>query len=64
MGVDSHCIAQLQSYRKKRNISDYERAGNVSQQEAHEMIALANELRTDLVAWLMSNHPAQLTSRD
>jgi hypothetical protein len=60
MGVDTRRIAQLQSYRKKRNISDYERAGGVSQQEAREMIALASELRTDLTAWLAANHPELL----
>ena len=34
-------ILQLDQFRKKRNISDYERAGAVSDSEAHEMIALA-----------------------
>ncbi len=60
MGVDTRRITQLQSYRKKRNISDYERAGGVSQQEAREMIALASELRADLTAWLAANHPELL----
>ena len=63
MGVDTRRIAQLQSYRKKRNISDYECAGGVSQQEAREMIALASELRADLTAWLAANHPELLIDK-
>lgn len=63
MGADSQRIAQLQSYRKKRNISDYERAGGVSQQEAKEMVALANELRNDLMSWLATNHPELLIDK-
>ena len=63
MGVDTRQVAQLQGYRKKRNISDYERAGGVSQQEAKEMVALANELRNDLIAWLTANHPELLIDK-
>ena len=57
MNVGDQRIAQLQSYRKKRNISDYERAGGVSQQEANEIVSLAKALRNDLMAWLAANHP-------
>lgn len=63
MGVHSHQIAQLQIFRKKRNISDYERSGGVSQQEATEMIALAKKLRENLVAWLTENHPELLIDK-
>jgi hypothetical protein len=57
MRVNPQRVAQLQSFRKKRNISDYERAGGVSQQEAGELIGLAKNLRDDLVSWLAANHP-------
>ena len=57
MHVSAQRIAQLQSYRKKRNISDYECAGGVSQQEAKGIVGLAKELRNDLTAWLLANHP-------
>ncbi len=57
MNVGAQRIAQLQSFRKKRNISDYERAGGVSQQEANEVVGLANELRNDLIAWFTAKHP-------
>ena len=57
MNVDARRIALLQGYRKKRNTSDYERAGGVSQQEANEIVRLAKDLRKDLMAWLAANHP-------
>jgi hypothetical protein len=57
MDVDAQRIAQLQSYRKKRNISDYERAGGVSQREADEIVSLAKDLRRALTAWLTAGHP-------
>lgn len=63
MNVRPQRIAQLQSYRKKRNISDYERAGGVSQQEANEVVSLANELRNDLMTWLTANHPDLMIGR-
>ena len=53
-------IAQLDKFRKKRNISDYERAGVVSEQEANEMFALAKNLRHEVEKWLRSNHPELL----
>jgi hypothetical protein len=53
-------IAQLDAFRKKRNISDYERAGRVSAQEAQEMIELANRLRSELFQWLRRVHPELL----
>ncbi|NQT37554.1 MAG: hypothetical protein HQ581_08700 [Planctomycetes bacterium] len=57
MGVDAPTVAQLDAFRKKRNISDYERAGAVSDVEASEMISLAEKLRDQLVKWLETDHP-------
>jgi hypothetical protein len=57
IGLDRKRVAELEAFRKKRNISDYERAGGTSQQEAAEMIALAEELEQRLRGWLESNHP-------
>jgi hypothetical protein len=56
MNVGAQRVAQLQGFRKKRNISDYDRAGSVSQQEANEIVGLAKELRNQLSAWLAANH--------
>ena len=36
---------------------DYERAGGISQQEANEIVSLAKDLRSDLMAWLAASHP-------
>jgi HEPN domain-containing protein len=50
-------IKQLDKLRQKRNISDYERAGLVTEQEAKEMVALARQLRDDVEEWIRANHP-------
>ncbi len=58
--LDGSTIAQPDTFRKKRNISDYERAGAVSEKEAEEMIALAKRLRAQLLNWLKAAHPGLL----
>jgi len=57
IGANTELIDQLDSFRKKRNISDYERAGAVSDQEAKEMLTLAKTLREMVTGWLKNNHP-------
>jgi hypothetical protein len=47
----------LDKFREKRNISDYERAGLVTEQEAKEMMALAKQLRHDVEQWLRTHYP-------
>jgi hypothetical protein len=56
LGCDDRLVAQLEAFRKKRNISDYERAGSVSVREAQEMFDLAARLRDELVQWLRRVH--------
>ena len=63
IGLDSTVIAQLDGFRKKRNISDYERAGAVSDVEAREMISLTETLRDEVIKWLAANHPELLRER-
>ena len=53
----SDLVGQLDSFRKKRKISDYELAGAVSEHEANEMLALAEALRKTVAAWLKNRHP-------
>jgi len=60
INIDAFIIGLLDDFRKKRNISDYERAGTVSQQEATEMIDLASELRRLTEQWFRKNHPELL----
>jgi HEPN domain-containing protein len=55
--ADKQLIAQLDRFRKKRNITGYERAGVVSEQEAREIFSLAKNLRDEVEKWLRSNHP-------
>lgn len=57
IGASVDLVDQLDTFRKKRNISDYERAGAVSEQEAGEMFDLAKSLRETVTAWLKKNHP-------
>ena len=57
INTDPAIIKQLDKFRQKRNISDYERANLVTEQEAEEMIALAKQLRDDVEQWLRSHHP-------
>ncbi|HEX9761218.1 MAG TPA: hypothetical protein VGA40_09875 [Candidatus Acidoferrales bacterium] len=55
--LDAASLRQLDVFRKKRNISDYERAHTVSEAEAAEMKALARELREQIEPWLKKKHP-------
>jgi hypothetical protein len=57
IGAGTDLVDQLDSFRKKRNISDYERAGAVSEHEAREMLTLAKTLRETVTVWLKKNHP-------
>jgi len=58
--ANSTLVAQLDQFRKKRNIGGYERAGAVSDQEAKEMFELARRIRADVADWLQANHPQLL----
>jgi uncharacterized protein (UPF0332 family) len=55
--LDARIITKFNKFRQKRNISDYEMTGMVSEQEVTEMIALAKELHIVVVKWLKKNHP-------
>ena len=55
--TDPATVKQLDKFREKRNISDYERAGLVTEQEAEEMIGLAKQLRDDVEQWLRAHYP-------
>lgn len=57
IGAESSLVAQLDAFRKKRNEMGYERAGVVSNREAHEMAQLAQELKQRVEDWLREEHP-------
>jgi len=50
--ADDKLIIQFDMFRKKRNISDYLRAGEISDLEVKEMIALAKNLRRCVMKWI------------
>jgi len=55
--ANANVVTQLDQFRKKRNISDYERAWTVSDQEVKEMLSLAENLNASVRKWLRANHP-------
>ncbi|MBI2958240.1 MAG: hypothetical protein HYY32_05290 [Chloroflexi bacterium] len=57
MKLDARIVDQLNAFRRKRNIADYERVGTVSEEETRKMVALAKELRDTVAVWLKENHP-------
>jgi hypothetical protein len=56
-GASAATVRQFDAFRKKRNIGGYDRAGTTSDQEADEMIALAEAISRDVTAWLRKNYP-------
>jgi hypothetical protein len=57
LGVEAASIRKFDVFRKKRNITDYERADAISETEAEEMRQLAETLRGKVEAWIRRNHP-------
>lgn len=56
LGTPGKLILQFDSFRKKRNIGGYDHAGTATDQEAEEILALASELRDQVLKWLRSHH--------
>ena len=61
--IDVQIVNTFDAFRKKRNITGYERIGLASDTDANAMRALAIKLRDDVVAWLEKHHPDLLESR-
>lgn len=53
----------LQKMKKKRNVSDYELAGTVSDREAEEMAELALRVRDAVILWIETEHPELVPDR-
>jgi uncharacterized protein (UPF0332 family) len=60
INADQVLIKQFDKFRQKRNISDYERTGTITQIEADSMVKLTRDLREMVVEWLKKNHPELL----
>ncbi len=58
--IDVRTVNTFDAFRKKRNISGYERIGLVSDADAAAMRALALKLQDDLIAWIEKNRPELL----
>ena len=58
VGIDASVVATFDAFRKKRNITGYERAGGVSDADAAAMRTLAIRLRDEVVEWLKRHHGA------
>lgn len=50
-------VRQLDQFRKKRNRSDYERSGEISDAEAKEMLELAAWLKDAVIEWIAQDYP-------
>lgn len=60
IGLDAGTVAEFDDYRKLRNVSDYERAGTISDTEAGDMLKLAVRLRAEVEAWIRRHYPGLL----
>jgi len=58
IAANATTIRTFDAFRKKRNISDYERADTISDLEAEEMRQLAEKLRKTVRAWIAAKHPS------
>ena len=56
VGTEATVVATFDAFRKKRNITSYERVGLVSDADADAMRALAVTVRAEVVAWLKRHH--------
>jgi len=58
VGTNSSAVATFDAFRKKRNMTGYERVGTVSDADATAMRALAVGLRDEVIEWLTRHHGA------
>jgi hypothetical protein len=63
IGADDNTVRLLDRFRAKRNVAEYDAVDTISNQEATEMLALAQSLRQRVLDWLHGNHPTLLTNR-
>ncbi len=61
IGADGKTLGSLDAFRKKRNVSEYNHAGSITEKELDEMAALAGRLRDAVEGWLRAKHPGLMT---
>lgn len=64
IGTTAIEVGHLDAFRKKRNTSDYDRAGTTSEAEVAELRVLAASLRDRVLTWLAATHPELMNSTD
>lgn len=47
----------LDNCRRKRNISEYDAVGTISEKEAEDLLQTVREFKVDVERWLLKNHP-------
>ncbi|MEP6591514.1 MAG: hypothetical protein ABJC19_10055 [Gemmatimonadota bacterium] len=57
-GISTAIVDLLDTIRRRRNQSNYERAGTTSDAEAGELYSVVTALRIDVIQWLHSYRPA------
>lgn len=57
VGATADLVDTIDGVRRKRNISNYERAGMASTSEAHEMLMISARLRDRVTQWLKERPP-------
>ncbi|HYM76478.1 MAG TPA: hypothetical protein VE377_10920 [Candidatus Dormibacteraeota bacterium] len=60
---DRKLIDTFDGFRKKRNLSNYDAAGTVSEREADELLQLARGLRRDVEVWIRRAHPELIKTK-
>ena len=58
LGREYQDLANYFDYcRNKRNLADYDRAGEISAREAEELLEEAKKFRASVLDWLKAHHP-------
>lgn len=56
LGKSAEFIRSFDAFRKKRNVSNYDIGGGVSDRELQEMTAMAGTLREEVENWIRAKH--------
>ncbi len=60
LGLPPEQVRPLDAFRKKRNLSEYERIGSVSDREVREIVESAERIRQQVETWIRTTHPQLL----
>jgi uncharacterized protein (UPF0332 family) len=60
ISLDKPEIERFDSYRKKRNESEYVESGLIAESEAAEILEFAKQLQVVVTAWLYANYPRMM----